>query len=118
MRKRPDEIFDNMDRESIIKNLQKLDEVQSSGLNLETNDLRNKLKSSEWTKYLMCWHDGSTIGGHNYTVITISVMFSFYSSIFFYSLFPQEIQFLYYLLSSVAPCGGPMIETEGNIFKI
>ena len=54
MRKRPDEIFDNMDRESTIKNLQKLDEVQSSGLNLETNDLRNKLKSSEWTKYLMC----------------------------------------------------------------
>ena len=37
MRKRPDEVFDNMDRESIINNLQKLDEVQSSGLNLETN---------------------------------------------------------------------------------
>ena len=23
----------------------------------------------------MCWHDGSTIGGHGYIVITISVMF-------------------------------------------
>ena len=37
MRKRSDEVFDNMDRESIIENLQKLNEVQSSILNLETN---------------------------------------------------------------------------------
>ena len=54
MQKRPDEVFDNMDRESIIKNLQKFNEVQSSGLNLETNDLRNELKSLERTKHLMC----------------------------------------------------------------
>ena len=37
MRKRSDEVFDNMARESIIENLQKLNEVQSSGLNLERN---------------------------------------------------------------------------------
>ena len=37
MRKRSNEVFDNMDRESIIENLQKLNEVQSSILNLETN---------------------------------------------------------------------------------
>ena len=75
MRKRSDEVFDNMDRESIIENLQKLNEVKSSGLNLETNYLRNMLKSLEKTRHLMCWHDGSTIGGHGYIVITISVMF-------------------------------------------
>ena len=91
MQKRPDEVFDNMDRESIIKNLQKFNEVQSSGLNLETNDLRNELKSLERTKHLMCWHDGSTIGGHGFIVITISVMFGFYLSIFFYNLFPKKI---------------------------
>ena len=45
MWKRFDEVFDNMDTESIIENLQGLNEVQSSDLNLETNDLRNKLKS-------------------------------------------------------------------------
>ena len=45
MRKRSDEVFDNMGRESIIENLEKLNEVQSSGLNLETNYLRNRLKS-------------------------------------------------------------------------
>ena len=75
MRKRSDEVFDNMGRESIIENLQKLNEVQSSSLNLETNYLRNRLKSLERTRHLMCWHDGSTIGGHGYIVITISVMF-------------------------------------------
>ena len=43
MRKRSDEVLDNMDRESITENLQKLNEVQSSGLDLETNSLQNKL---------------------------------------------------------------------------
>ena len=45
MRKRSckkDQVFDNMDRESIIENLQKFNEVQNSGLNLETNSLRNR----------------------------------------------------------------------------
>ena len=73
--KRSDEVFDNMDRESIIEDLQKLNEVQSSGLNLETNYLRHRLKSLERTKHLMCWHDGSTVGGRCYIVVTISVMF-------------------------------------------
>ena len=75
MRKRSDEVFDNMGRESIIENLQKLNEVQSSGLNLERNYLRNRLKSLKMTGHLMCWHDGSPISGHGYIVITISVMF-------------------------------------------
>ena len=74
MSKRSDEVFDNMDRESIIENLQKLNEVQSSGLNLETNYLRHRLKSLERTKHLMCWHHGSTVGGCRYIVVTISVM--------------------------------------------
>ena len=46
MRKRScekDQVFDNMNRESIIENLQKFNEVQNSGLNLETNSLRNRL---------------------------------------------------------------------------
>ena len=73
--KRSDDVFDNMDRENIIENLQKLSEVQSSGLNLETNYLRHRLKSLERTKHLMCWHDGSTVGGRCYIVVTISVMF-------------------------------------------
>ena len=75
MRKRSDEVIDKMDRESIIENLQKFNQVQNSGLNLETNYLRNRLKSLERTRHLMCWHDGSTIGGHGCIVITVSVMF-------------------------------------------
>ena len=43
MRKRSDEVFDNMGRESIIENLQKFSEVKSSGPNLETNYLRNRV---------------------------------------------------------------------------
>ena len=49
MRNRYDEVFDNMDRESIIENLQKLNVVQSSSLNLKTNDLRNQLKLTIWS---------------------------------------------------------------------
>ena len=41
MRTISDEAFDNMDREIIIENWQKLNEIQSSGLNLEINYLRN-----------------------------------------------------------------------------
>ena len=55
MRKRSDEVFDNMDRESIIENLQKLNEVQSSSLNLETNYLRNRFKSLERTRHWWSW---------------------------------------------------------------
>ena len=42
----------------------------------------------------------------------------FYPSTFVYSRFPPKIQFLYCLLDSVAPCCGPMIESEGKIFEI
>ena len=73
MRKRSDEVFDNMDTESIIENLQKLNEVQSSGLHLETNDLRNKLKSLDRAMHLVYWHDSSAIGGHGFIVITITI---------------------------------------------
>ena len=55
MRRRSDEVFDNMDRESIIENLQKLNEVQSSSLNLETNYLRNRFKSLERTRHWWSW---------------------------------------------------------------
>ena len=69
MRKRSDEVFGNMDTESIIENLQKLSGVQSSGLNLETNGLRNRLKSLERTRHLIYWNDG-------YIVIITTVMFN------------------------------------------
>ena len=55
MRKRSDEVFDNMGRESIIENLQKLNEVQRSSLNLETNYLRNRFKSLERTRHWWSW---------------------------------------------------------------
>ena len=66
MRKRSDEVFDNMDRESIIGNLEKIIEVQSSGLNLEANYLRNRLKSLERTRHQVCWDNRSSIAGINY----------------------------------------------------
>ena len=40
----------------------------------------------------------------------------FYPSTFVYSCFPPKIQFLYCLLSSVTPWGGPMMDTEGKMF--
>ena len=64
MRKRSDEVFDNMDRES--RKVEKIIEVQSSGLNLEANYLRNRLKSLERTRHQVCWDNRSTIAGINY----------------------------------------------------
>ena len=42
----------------------------------------------------------------------------FYLSTSVYCLFPQHVQFVYCLLSSVAPWVGPMVETEGKSFQI
>ena len=42
----------------------------------------------------------------------------FYPSIFVYCCFSLKIQFLYCLHSSVALWSGPMVDTEGKIFKI
>ena len=47
-----------------------------------------------------------------------SLKSSFYWSTFVYSRFPLKIQFFNCLHSSVAPCGDPMIDTEGRIFEI
>ena len=40
----------------------------------------------------------------------------FYPNAFVYSRFPKKIQFLYCLVGSVAPLGGPMVDTKGKIF--
>ena len=42
----------------------------------------------------------------------------FYSGTFVYSRFSPKIEFLYCLLSSVAPWGGCMVDNEGEIFEI
>ena len=42
----------------------------------------------------------------------------FYPNTFLYSRFSPKIEFLYCLLSSVAPWGGPMVDTKQNIFEI
>ena len=42
----------------------------------------------------------------------------FYPSTFVYSCFSPKIGFLYCLLSSVVPWGGPMVDTKQNIFGI
>ena len=41
---------------------------------------------------------------------------SFYASTFVYSHFSIKIQFLYCLLSSVAPWGGPMVDMKEKVF--
>ena len=75
IRKRSDKVFDNMDRKSIAENIRKFSEVQSSALNLEPSYLRNRPKSLERTRPLICRHDVVTIGGHGYIVIAISIVF-------------------------------------------
>ena len=47
-----------------------------------------------------------------------NVTSGFYPCTFVYSRFPPNIEFLSCLFSSVAPCGGPMIDTEGKICEI
>ena len=43
---------------------------------------------------------------------------AFYPSTFACSRFSSKIQFLYCLLNSVAPWGGPMVDTKGKTFQI
>ena len=44
------------------------------------------------------------------------IIIGFYPSSFVYSRLSSKIRFLYCFLGSVAPCGGPMIDTEWNFF--
>ena len=52
------------------------------------------------------------------TLTSIIRTAGFYPSTFVYSRFSPKIQFLYCLLSSVAPWGDPMVHTEGKGFEI
>ena len=55
----------------------------------------------------------------NNNIFTVEFLCAgFYPSTFVYSRFSSKIQFLYCLLSSLAPWGGPMVDTEGKIFQI
>ena len=42
----------------------------------------------------------------------------FYPGTFVYSRFSPKIQFFTVCFSSVAPCGGPIVDTKGKILKI
>ena len=71
------------------------------------------------------WRDGNSKNNLHFNILDhilkIPNMYTlpgFYPSTFVYSRFPQKIQFLYCLLSLVAPWGGSMVDTEGKIFEI
>ena len=66
---------------------------------------------------LLCTHSVPLCYMHSEYVIQIGHA-GFYPSTFVYSRFLPMIQFLYCLLSSVAPRGGPMVDSGGKIFEI
>ena len=43
--------------------------------NYDAETLKQKIKTFQWTRYLMMWHDCSTIGGHSYLLMMVACIY-------------------------------------------
>ena len=65
-----------MDRHTLMQLLQKRKYLsQEAGKDYTINHLQEKLKKYKRTRYLMFWHDGSTISKHSHIKMMVSCMY-------------------------------------------
>ena len=75
MRLHTDNEIKNMDRYTLMQLLQKRKYLsQEAGKEHTITHLKEKSKKYERTKYLMFWHDGSTVSKHSHIVMMVSCM--------------------------------------------
>lgn len=73
-RDNPDTHYANMTHEQIVTRLTEINEYNEGG-NLNTEQLRNKLKSIERHRLFLIWHDNSTVANHGYLLCLVSVLY-------------------------------------------
>ena len=84
MRLNSDAYFENMSREEVVTKLREIHESFDENESLDS--LKNKLKTYERTRYLIIWHDGSTIINHGHIIFLVNLMM-----ILLFSILPQNI---------------------------
>jgi hypothetical protein len=73
-RDKPDTHYDNMTHEKVVARLREINEYNESD-NLDTEKLREKIKSIERHRHLHIWHDNSTVANHGYLLCLVSVLY-------------------------------------------
>jgi hypothetical protein len=69
-RDKPDMHYANMTHEQIVARLREINEY-NEGDNLNTEQLREKIKSTERHRHLLIWHDNSTVANHGYLLCLV-----------------------------------------------
>ena len=79
MRLHSDSYFENLKVDKLIVRLKHLNEYS---LNDSVDEMKQKLKALERTRYIQVWHDGSVVANHGHILFCINILYdpaSFYS---------------------------------------
>ena len=75
MRLTTDEEFSKMEKNDLIEILKNIGELDVKENQKRFEDLLKKVKKFERTRYLVCWHDGSSVGNHSHLLVTVYVLY-------------------------------------------
>ena len=73
-REKSDTHYANMTHEKVVARLREINEYNETD-NLDTEQLRDKIKSIERHRHLLIWHYNSTVASHGYLLYLISVLY-------------------------------------------
>ena len=74
MRLTTDEEFLKMEKKDLIEILKNIGEFDTKENEKNFEDLLAKVTKFERTRYLACWHDGSSVGNHSHLLVTVNVL--------------------------------------------
>ena len=75
MRLRPNKYFDTLSREEVVHQLKTINGFNSLDCDANTEVLTQRLKMYERTRYLIFWHDGSSLSSHSHILIMVSCLY-------------------------------------------
>ena len=71
-----DEQSEKMSSTELMNEFRRIHEFSQYDTNMSKKDIIIKLKHLQHTRHLMCWHDGATLAGHDYILMTFSELYN------------------------------------------
>ena len=71
-----DEQYEKMSSTELMNEFRRIHEFSQYNTNMSKKDIIIKLKHLQRTRHLMCWHDGATLAGHGYILMTFSELYN------------------------------------------
>ena len=71
-----DEHYEKMSSTELMNEFRRINEFSQYDTNMSKKDIIIKLKHLQRTRHLMCWHDGATLAGHGYILMTFSELYN------------------------------------------